>query len=297
MAVSLEKKLAGKEAEAVKTIKEFSIGDAMQLYNIKSRRTFLKWVREHTNGEWELSPLVGMKGGPKMLFMMEHRETILDCLEIFGKEWVKDKFCFGKDATLDGFIKHDGRPPTGKLTRLQRAELNAKEALCLARKLEKQMEFIDTRFSIVDEGQRKIGVRQNETVEQVNNFETRVANDIGGIFTQALGQGLGKFITPAKEMLPQPPDLSINSVFDEQRSKAQAKEEAKEAKKAEAIAKKEAQLAAKEKAKREAQETKERAKREAETKAIKEATVVAKEVQRHPPRENPLVETIARLKG
>jgi len=237
--------------------------------------------------------------------MFTHRETILDCLEIFGRERTRDMFYLTKDDTLEQFIKSNGRPPTQKLTRLERAELNAKEALDLARKLEKQMELVNSRLSIVDEGQRKIGVKQNEMAGQVNNFEARVANELGSIFTQALGQGLGKLVAPAKEMLPQPPSLRIASLVDEQHSKAQAKKEAKEkakreageARRAEAIARKEARLATKKEAKREAQEAKKRAKREAETKA-KEATLVA-QGQTHDilVKGNPLATTIARLKG
>jgi len=88
------------------------------------------------------------------------------------------------------------------------------------------LQLVNSRFAIVDEGQRKSGLRQNEMAEQVNNFEAKVANDIGGIFTQALGQGLGKFIAPAKEMLPQPPDLSIDTLVEKHRKvrkKAQRK--------------------------------------------------------------------------
>lgn len=84
-----------------------------------------------------------------------------------------------------------------------------------------KMELIDNRFLQVDESHRQIKIRQN----QVDEFEAEVADRIGGLFTQALRQSLrqslGKSIAPAKEMLPQSPDLSIDRLTEEQRGKAQ----------------------------------------------------------------------------
>jgi len=51
MPVSLQTKLAGKEAEITKAVSQLGIGGAMQLYEVKTRHTFLKWIRENTNGE------------------------------------------------------------------------------------------------------------------------------------------------------------------------------------------------------------------------------------------------------
>jgi len=197
MAASLKTKLAGKESEIIKAIKELNISGAMHLYGIKTRYPFLKWVRENTNGEWQPTPLSEFKGGEKQKFLREHKDTILDCLEIFGREWVKDQFGM-IDDTIDSLIHRNGTLFTQKLTRLERVELDAKEALAIARELKKQMEIVGTRFEKEQENTTSARRQFREHMEQHDDSVQAISERL----SQIIALGLRDHIKP----LPQSTD-------------------------------------------------------------------------------------------
>jgi hypothetical protein len=190
-------RLAGKEAEVVQAVKDMGIDSAMASYGIKTKSAFTCWLREHTLTYWAENPLSGVDAGPKSLWLRQHRSTILDCLEIFGKNWVLANFRL-TPLTLEKVISLDHRLFTGldrKLTRLERVELDTKD---IARKLETVIEWQDraeTRFQMAEETPREYSkeVRQlkEDYAEFTNLISSRLTQGIEKVLRVLLGQVAG----------------------------------------------------------------------------------------------------------
>ena len=98
MAVSLEFRFKGKEAKVLAEVERDGIKAVMKQYGLKYQYNFSKWIERHRDPV--LSKLAGLNGGEKRLWMRNHRDTILDLLEIFGESFVMEKFHIHKEEAL-----------------------------------------------------------------------------------------------------------------------------------------------------------------------------------------------------
>lgn len=218
MAVSLKQRFKGKEAEVVKAVKKLGIDSAMALYGAKHRKTFIRWLRDNTTEEWKSSPLAEMKRGEKAKWDREHRDTILDCLEIFGMDWIKANFHFTHD-TLERLVQFDSQPPWGhdhdkKLTRLERVELDVREVLKRLREVEHKLDLHSTRLDMADTASREVRLAQNERDEAYSQFTQRVSSQLSGKVQTAFETLLALAINPGENLeLPSRIDLSTEGLL------------------------------------------------------------------------------------
>lgn len=94
------------------------------------------------------NPLTGLKGGPKRLFINQHRDTILDCLSIFGEDWVKEQFRFNKRDKL-GVIRHmpEKRPTMNKPDKVDYLEVKIEGIAEMARQNKRDIENMTALFN------------------------------------------------------------------------------------------------------------------------------------------------------
>lgn len=213
---SLKNMFASKEAEVVETVKGIGLDSAMVMYGVKHRGCFLKWLRDNTGEEWKFdsSSLAGLSGGDKAKWDREHRDTILDCLEIFGVDWVKANFRFSHD-TLEGLIGSDHHPFTGydkKLTRLERVELDSREALKKIKQLEHELIRHESRLDITQEDSRMVKCAQRYLEESYSQFIEATAKRIAQALIIPL---LHQFAGSGDGSLPLKPlgDLDIDNLI------------------------------------------------------------------------------------
>lgn len=113
MAVSLSRRFRGKEPYVLSLVRQMGVSQAMIVYKLKNRKSFLRWVGQNSNiGDLPTDPLEKMSGGEKHIWLKNHRETVLDCLQIWGEDWVKMNFHFTHD-TLYSFLKSSEPPRPG----------------------------------------------------------------------------------------------------------------------------------------------------------------------------------------
>jgi len=112
-AVSMAMRFKGKEQELLEAIETHGIDKTMAIYKIRYRNHFLRYVESITKKCPLDNPLSAMSGGEKHKFLKDHRETILDCLEQFGKEFVMVHFNI-EDETLERLVKSNNQPHTQK---------------------------------------------------------------------------------------------------------------------------------------------------------------------------------------
>lgn len=120
MSLSLKRKFRGNEAYVVSLIRQMGVSNVMLIYGLKNRKSFLRWFGENSVKDLPKEPLEGMSGGQKHKWLIDHRDTILDCLQVFGEDWVKMNFHFTHD-TLYSFIRFSEPPrpnPNGQIDQL-----------------------------------------------------------------------------------------------------------------------------------------------------------------------------------
>lgn len=216
MAISLQKKFTGREAKIVQAVKDYDIDSVMVLYGVKHRNTFIRWLKENTSEQWKPNPLSGMAGGERELWLRTHRSTILDCLEIFGKDWTITHFCFSHD-TLDRLIQSDHEPFRQKLTRMERLELDVKYLKEQMEEDRKWRDRAEIRLQMVDE-QRREETRTVKTIEEAfysftKTTSKQLSQGISEPLEQLFQYLLERLIKPNKQLPPplEKPDLTIDS--------------------------------------------------------------------------------------
>jgi len=187
MGKSYRTRCRGREDKVIQSVKEIGISGTMALYGFKTRSYFIAWLEKEQAHWQDFNPIAGMRPMEIKKWRKEHRETILDCLEVFGADWVKSHFHFAHD-NLERFVKFNHQPFTGnrKLTRLERAELDSREAIRLARQATKEVNLFLDRLAIVDEGFRAEKHTVIELHEAYSSFTESVSNQ--------LSHGIGQFI-------------------------------------------------------------------------------------------------------
>lgn len=215
---SVEARLKGKEEEVLRVVREKGRKEAMAKFGIKAYISFSIWLKCHRDGLFALNPLAGFNGGEKAKWLRLHKETILDYMDIFGRDEVMDRFCL-KEETLHSLEVCSSYPFRQKLTRLERAELDAKEALHLARETKQRVDTFIERLEIVDE-ERREETRAVETIHEAfytfkEDTAKQVTRGFAEIVERLVGGFLDRAIKPSKKipLPPEKPDLSINSLF------------------------------------------------------------------------------------
>jgi len=216
MGKPLRIKFAGKEAEVVRAVKDYGIDTARAMYGAKNRSCFMAWLKDNTGEQWKSNPLERMKGGDKQKWIGEHRDTILDCLEIFGEDWVKANFCMPY-GTLERVVGSSHHPFLGydkKLTRLERLELDVRGLLKCVKEIEQRQSLQETRIDIAEQGTREVRLAQRERDEQYSKFVQLVSGQLSQKVQGLLEGFLSCAINPGETMrLPRPDDLSVNSLI------------------------------------------------------------------------------------
>lgn len=212
MGESLKRKFKGKEREVLEVVRLFSVKEAMARYGLKTRRSFMWWLKSQPScPPIPTNKLAGLKGGEKAKFNREHQETIRDCLEIFGKEFTMENFHIGTVDQLNEVVNRNHRPPT-KLTKADRAELKADTALKVAMEIERKVTLLQDRIEIIKEGEVANRKAINQLKEIFGRFTEMVSNRIG----EAMVTPFLKHLIPADESfnLPEAPDpLNIKALI------------------------------------------------------------------------------------
>lgn len=115
MGVTLEQKFKGKEQYVVNLVGQMGYDSVMKMYGVKHRKTFLRWYAENSNNEHPHNPFEDLDGAGKHSFDKEHINTIIDCVQIFGEDWVKANFHFSHD-TLYRLIRFGRQDDNGGAT-------------------------------------------------------------------------------------------------------------------------------------------------------------------------------------
>lgn len=207
---SFNKRFANKKEELARSIRNLGISSTMEFYNIKSRQHFIRWLRDNLGEEMNISPLSGLSNGEKPFWYRQHRDFILTLLEIFDRDFVLKSLGMGEDA-LDRLRDYpDGQRHKG-LTRLERAELDAKEALRLARETKKQIDTFIERFAIIDEERRRGASLVKEVREAHASFTEDVAACLGMRIQAVVKVGLDNRLDGVKR-LALPAKLKITDI-------------------------------------------------------------------------------------
>lgn len=174
MSVSLRQKFKGKEAYVVNLVNQMGYESVMRLYDVKHRKTFLRWYAENSNSELPHNPLEGLSRGEKHKWCVEHLDTIVDCIGIFGEDWVKANFHFTHD-TLYSLIRF------GKYSYSNRAIHKELEGM------HNHLENIKFRLSAEH-------LDYVDSIERMRQLEIAVVG-----FAQMIASQLGSALTPAIE--------------------------------------------------------------------------------------------------
>ena len=204
MVVSYAKILRGKESQVLEELDRDGMGEVMERYGLKNDHAFALWVGRHRDPE--LKRVLGMDGGEKALFCRNHRDTILDCLEIFGEAFVLDRFNIKRRDTLDNIVKGLNEPFSRKLSRADRVELKATEALSTLKAIAERLDKIETKLSIHDADIAEDRGKINELISFVKDFSHNVSDTVARVLVQPLIQrtiqdGCGDMELPFKDPL------------------------------------------------------------------------------------------------
>lgn len=150
MPISLETRLNPIKEDVLKAVSETSIEETMTMYGVKTRRTFVKWLEAHGNGALPVNPLAELKGGEKHKFLREHRQTILDLEETFGRDFVKGHFCI-KEETLDAILRFEPSTFISKFTKSDRALAKAEIAEQAVKELRQEIKELRQQFATFQE--------------------------------------------------------------------------------------------------------------------------------------------------
>jgi len=210
---SLEQRLKDKELEVLEVVRSQGIKKAMSLYGIRTRNTFTWWLKMHSNGNSLYpNPLAGFSGGEKANWLRKHRNTILDCLEIFGEDFAMEHFCL-KEETLHQ-LKSAGEKPFGqKLTKLGTVELKANSALDIAEQAQRKTELLEARLETHQARQEEIIKRQKQLEKLFYQFEARVSRRAGTLVIAPFVERLIQEYLQSCDNLPEQFDpLSLESL-------------------------------------------------------------------------------------
>lgn len=186
MAQTLERKFKGKEKQVLEEVQRDGIGVVMERYGLEKRWVFSKWINRHQDDA--LSKLAGLSGGGKALFCRQHRETIIDCLEIFGEDFVMEKFHIRNKYTLNNIIKGENTPFFWKLNKTERLELQVSQALMGVKDIQQRLGRIETHLRIHDADIAEERGKINELINFVKSFSENVSETVARVLIQPLIQ-------------------------------------------------------------------------------------------------------------
>ena len=104
---SIEDLLAGKEQEVIDSVRRKGISATMEVYGLRRHCTFLAWLRRISPDSFLFSSSIkDLKGGPKAKWLRDHRDFVLTCIEVFGRDFLIANLPIEPD-TLNNFVKFD----------------------------------------------------------------------------------------------------------------------------------------------------------------------------------------------
>jgi hypothetical protein len=186
MAVSLEFRFKGKEAKVLAEVERDGIKAVMKQYGIKNQYGFSKWIERHRDPV--LSKLAGLNGGEKRLWMRNHRDTIIDLLEIFGESFVMEKFHISHEAALTEMMSQTNEPYFRKLSKGDRLDLRVNEALAGIKDIVTRLERIETHLQIHDVDIAEDRQTINELLDFVKKFSDNTSKTIARVLLEPLLQ-------------------------------------------------------------------------------------------------------------
>jgi len=177
------------------TVRAHGVNGAMKIYGISNRGRFERFVKLLLDsGEFcqTPSPLSELRGGQKHMFLRQHRDTILDCQGIFGKEFCMEHF-YMEENTLDELERVAPSPEYKKQTHAERAELKSDTALNISKDLDKKLLRLESRLESIAEAQRGNLKLIHELEELFHQFVENTSNQIGKALIAPLLQSLLSF--------------------------------------------------------------------------------------------------------
>lgn len=215
---ALRHRFAGMEHIVMDDVRVHGLEGAARLHNVRYLNPFKKWLEDHTGELWKQEhPLKGMKGGEKNILLRQHRRTILDELQIFGKTWVMNTWQMTSEHTLDDLLGshvHIG----DRLTDLQRAQIDAKEALRIAQNCEQELTRLSMRLESALESERTHQKTVAQLQESFSNFSRAVAQQLGAGIARNAQTWLEETVTPPNEPVIAKPDLSVAALIEQGKS-------------------------------------------------------------------------------
>jgi len=223
MPISLDRKFKGKENYVIGLVEQMGVDTAMAMTDTKHRKTFLRWLNEVTHGEWKTSPnpLDELKGGPKDKWIKEHKALILDCLGIFGRDWVMNNFRLKPD-TLERIVHsgYKGNPATTWFKQRekliteagQQADRNIYKILNILAEMEREQDLLRTQVKMEHEAYLETLNRQRQLEKLYYDFAENIVRRIVQALTQTLTQAIVpalKQLTPPRPKIVEPLDLTI----------------------------------------------------------------------------------------
>ena len=120
-------------------------------------------------------------GGPKAMYIRNHRDTILEVLEVAGKEVAMQTFNL-RESTLDRLITQSPTRYHQKQTNASEAKLRADTALSAIESLGEKLD----RFEIRVERLREDTQQNREAIRELKDLYGEFVNQVSGQISQTL---------------------------------------------------------------------------------------------------------------
>lgn len=212
--IPLRKRFKGREDEVAAQVKEHGLVEAARMNGLIDTRSLKRWYEAYTSHDWQRdNPLVGMTNSQRMVFYREHQQTITDELYIFGKDETMERWLIGSEETLKKVLDFDGRLGR-RLTEVQRALLNAREARRVAEGLQGEINKLKIRLAMLDDGHGTERKNVQELQQGYENFTVNVAHRLAAALEASMKQWLDNTIRVEDyPPLPPGPDLSVENLL------------------------------------------------------------------------------------
>lgn len=208
MSYALESRLKEKELEVLEAVREHGVKEAMLMFGVKTRSTFMVWLKIHQDGLFMAKPLAGFTGGEKHKWLLMHRETILDLLEIWGEDKIMEEFCL-QEETLYNLRMGSSNPHRQTLSRTDRLEITMRQATNEIKGLTNKVEKLETRLAFHNADLSEIRGDNNKIREAYSDFAETTAKRVAEVLIAPLLQHL----LPTNDPRLQKPDISIESLL------------------------------------------------------------------------------------
>jgi hypothetical protein len=201
MPASLEAKFKNREKTVIESVEKIGVDKTMAKFGVRTRSTFMTWLKIHRDKVFTPNPMAGFNGGQKSKWLNEHREMVLQLAEVWGDDKVIEEFCL-TPSTLH-WLKHGGINPFLPGRKLNQKDELVREVSELYKRvgdIEKVLSRLEIRVEMASEGSREVRVAQRKMEQSFDTFVDETALKLAkGLFTPLLTR-----------MVIQQQDLSVN---------------------------------------------------------------------------------------